>query len=144
MFSRHTLAIATLTFAALGSLRHAAAQSGDSPGPYVCAGRPVEVVHSIRNLPGEIQVRLGFGRSGIDGLVDSADELNATDPTRPMRRFTWAAVNSDCIFAIIERGGSHFPFEVADFRHAPQEWPLENRWFSREAPTLAMVMRGVK
>ena len=117
---------------------------GDSPDRYVCAGRPVEIVHSISDLPDEVQVLLGYRRTGIDGLVDSDAKLNTTDPNLPMRRFTWAALNSDCVFALVERAG-HDRFEVFDFRHAPQRWISNNHWFySREAPTVAMVMHGVK
>ena len=111
---------------------------------FVCAGRPVEIVDSLRRLPEEVQVLLGHGRSGIDGLVDSESKLNVSDPNLPMRRFHGAALNSDCVFSIIERGGSHNPFEVDDFRRAPRDWISGGWWFSRTAPTIDEVMRGVK
>lgn len=111
---------------------------------FVCAGRAVEIVDSLRRLPQEVKVLLGHGRSGIDGLVDSDSKLNVSDPNLPMRRFKWAALNADCVFSIIERGGSHDPFEVDDFRRAPEYWISSGRWFSRTAPTIDEVMRGVK
>jgi hypothetical protein len=113
-------------------------------GRYVCAGHPVEVVHSIHDLPKEIQSQLGYGRSGSDGVVDSDAKSNATDPNRPMRRFNWAAMNSDCIFAVIERGGSQDPFEVDDFRHAPERWISYGPSFFRTAPGIGDFMGGVK
>jgi hypothetical protein len=111
---------------------------------YVCAGRPVEIVNSLHRLPEEVQVLLGVGRTGSDGIVDNDAEINALDPNLPLRRFNWAAANSDCLFAIIERGGSHNRYEVNDFRHAPQEWILVSHGYSSTSPTLDAVMHGVK
>jgi hypothetical protein len=116
----------------------------DRPGRYVCAGHRVEVVYSIHDLPKEIQVLLGYGRPGSDGVVDSDAKSNTTDPNRPMRRFNWAAMNSDCVFAVIERGGSQDPFEVDDFRRAPERWIPFGPRFSRTAPAIGDFMGGVK
>ena len=116
---------------------------GESPSQYMCAGRPIEVVHSISNLSADIQGLIGYGRVGIDGLVDSTAELNTTDENRPMRRFMWAALNSQCVFVLIERAGHHH-YEVYDFRRAPERWVTYNHTvFSGEEPTLAAMMRGV-
>jgi hypothetical protein len=115
---------------------------GDSTPQYMCAGRPIEVVHSIANISVEIQGLIGYGRPGIDGLVDSTAELNTTDPSRPMRRFMWAALNSQCVFVLIERAGQHH-YEEYDFRRAPERWITNNHTvFSGDEPTVATMMHG--
>src|SRR5579864_4414413 len=64
-------------------------------------------VRSLNALPPNLQMALGVGHSGLEGIADGNGKFNQTDVVDselPMRRFLVAGLGADTALVAIEHG----------------------------------------
>jgi len=85
------------------------------------AGHRFHEVRTLKELPTDVQVALGVGTSGLEGIADRKGKYNPTDvidSSLPMRRFLVAGIDGDATLVALEHGGFGWRVEVILFDHA--------------------------
>ena len=101
------------------------------------AGHELREVRSLRQLPPPVQMALGVGISGLEGIADRNGKYNPTDVVDsrlPMRRFLIAGVDADSALVAIERGGFGWSVEVIFFSYSTKKLTVERKWTLFESP----------
>ena len=93
-------------------------------------------VRNLKALPHEIQMVIGVGLTGMQGIADTAERFNITDvvdSTLPMRRFAVGGISPTSVLIAVERGGIAYNIEVSLFGRKGYEQPLQ-KWTLFDKP----------
>ena len=118
------IAIFALFFVALGNSVMPTYASDN----FGCNGANSTEAHSLAALPSEVAAALGQGRHGGEGIADHGGRFLATDVILageeglPWRRFSSAAISSDCIWVAVEHGGRGYFVELWFFELSKDGW----------------------
>ena len=101
------------------------------------AGHELQEVTTLHQLPPPVQMLLGVGTPGLEGIADRNGAYNPTDvadSNLPMRRFLIAGLDADSALVAIERGGLGWSVEVALFSNTNKNPTVERKWTLFESP----------
>ena len=98
-----------------------------------CSGIAFLEVRSLAELPAEVGTLLGKDRPGFAGIAEHNGKFNLTDALLPgkeklpFRRFSLAAVSTNCILVAVEHGGIAYSVELWAFERSHSQWRGEQR-----------------
>jgi TPR repeat protein len=93
--------------------------------PSICYGAKFSEVDLLSDLPSQVKQLLGIDEKGLSGIAERGKPYNVTDAVDeklPMRRFSIAAVSSDCILVAYEQGGIGYNVSLKIFLRDGAEW----------------------
>jgi hypothetical protein len=86
-------------------------------------------VESLSKLPSEVQVLMGVGKTGTDGMADRDQPYQVGDvilEDLPFRRFLNGAVAPSCVRAVVEFGGRVHSLHQWNFELTNSGWVRRN------------------
>jgi hypothetical protein len=109
-----------------------------------CSSTSFSEVRSLEELPEEVGVLLGKDHPGRGGIADRNGKFNLTDllmpgeEQLPFRRFSLAAVSTNCILVAVEHGGRGYSVELWAFERS------NDRWLGEQRKSIFSVPRSLK
>ena len=98
-----------------------------------CSGVSFSEARSLAELPAEVGALMGKDRLGLGGIADRDGKFNVSDALvpgeeqLPFRRFSLAAVSTNCILVAVEHGGIGYSVELWAFERSNNRWRGEKR-----------------
>jgi hypothetical protein len=93
--------------------------------PSICYGADFAEIRALSDLPPVVARLLGVDTKGAEGIADPGAPFSSTDVTvdeLPHRRFSVAAVSTNCVLVAVERGANGYSVELWFFLRNGADW----------------------